>query len=158
VGCGTGTLALAAAQRIHDGTAHGVDASVEMISCARAKAARRGSKVQFQVADACALPFPDGAFDVALCTLALHHLPETERPAAFAEMRRVLRPGGRALIVEFSRAQEPGAPFSLISWLHRRKGGRTLEEAAGALTAVAFDDVRTGSLGIAGLKYALARR
>jgi ribosomal protein L11 methylase PrmA len=97
VGCGTGTLALAAKRRVGaSGSVRGIDASEEMIDRARAKSARCGLPVTFEVAAAQSLPFADAAFDVVLCSLAVHHLPEDARVGALAEMRRVLKPEGRA--------------------------------------------------------------
>src|SRR5262249_4450478 len=100
--CGTGTLAIAAKGRVGaSGSVHGIDASEEMIGRARAKSSRRGRPVTFQVATAQSLPFPDATFDVVLCSLALHHLTDDARAAAIAEMRRVVKAGGRVMIVEF---------------------------------------------------------
>ena len=48
-----------------------------------------------------ALPYPDDSFDVVISSLALHHIGGPDRPTALAQMRRVLRPGGRLLIAEF---------------------------------------------------------
>ena len=78
--CGTGTLALAARRRVGaTGSVHAVDASEEMVSRARSKSTRRGLPVAFETAVAQSLPFSDATFDVVLCTLALHHLPEDAR-------------------------------------------------------------------------------
>src|SRR5688500_18686474 len=65
IGCGTGTLAIAAARHVGPaGTVHGIDASPPMIARAARKAARRGAAVVFEVAAAEKLPFPGGRFDV----------------------------------------------------------------------------------------------
>lgn len=102
VGCGTGGLAIAAARRVGaTGTVHAVDASPEMVARARHRAARAGVPVIAEVAPVEALRFPDEAFDVVLSSLMLHHLPEDLRGLAFAEIRRVLRPDGRLLAVDF---------------------------------------------------------
>lgn len=106
VACGPGILTRAAQIRVGpDGAAHGIDAAPEMVALAEREAARRGVAARFQLGLAEALPFPDASFDVALCRLAIHHLPGELKARAFAEMRRVLRPGGRCLILDF----DPGA-------------------------------------------------
>lgn len=89
VGCGTGTLAIAAARIAGDaGAVSGVDPSPEMLTAARAKAARPGLRVQFEAGAAQALPFPDGRFDLVTSTLMLHHLPRAAQQAALSEARR----------------------------------------------------------------------
>lgn len=93
VGSGTGTLAIAAKQRVGNGPVQGVDPSPAMVDRARRKAARAGVDVRFEVAWAQALPFEPARFDVVVSTLVLHHVARDGRPAAIAEMRRVLKPG-----------------------------------------------------------------
>jgi ubiquinone/menaquinone biosynthesis C-methylase UbiE len=92
-GCGTGRFATALADT---GLARvwGVDASPEMLAVARAKTRRAG----FKLGRLEELPFRDGWFDAAVAWLVVHLV---ERPAAFSELRRVLRPGGRLAIVSF---------------------------------------------------------
>jgi SAM-dependent methyltransferase len=158
VGCGTGTLALAAGRRVGaSGSVNGIDASEEMIDRARAKSARRGQPVTFGVAAAQALPFADATFDVVLCSLAVHHLPEDARAGALAEMRRVLKPEGRALIVEFSRGRGVWALLHPVALLHARRSPRILDAAAALMKRAGFASVATGPLGFGGLGYALAR-
>jgi ubiquinone/menaquinone biosynthesis C-methylase UbiE len=103
VGCGTGTLAIAAKRHVgRSGTVHGIDASPEMLARARKKAKRDGLDVVFRQAAAQALPYPDGQFDAVLSTVTFHHLPRPAREQCAREMRRVLKPGGRALVVDFA--------------------------------------------------------
>jgi SAM-dependent methyltransferase len=83
VGCGLGTLAAAAAAR--GATVTGADLAAGMLTEAR----RRHPRIEFVLADAEALPFADGAFDVALAAFVVNHLPHPERAAA--ELRRVAR-------------------------------------------------------------------
>jgi len=159
VGCGTGTLAVAAKQRVGaKGSVHGVDASPEMIARARTKSELHSQQISFDIAAAQSLPFPDASFDVVLCSLALHHLPADARAGALAEMRRVLAPGGRALIVEFSKEQGPWAMLNPIALLHALKNPRVLDEAAGLLQRSGFGPVVTGALGLAGMGYVLGWR
>jgi ubiquinone/menaquinone biosynthesis C-methylase UbiE len=102
VGCGPGILTRAAQRRAGaGGAAHGLDASPEMVALAEGEAARRGVAARYHLGLAEALPFPDGSFDVVLSRLAVHHLPGDLKARAFGEMRRVLRPGGRCLILDF---------------------------------------------------------
>lgn len=107
VGCGTGTLALAARRLAGDtGYVAGIDPSAEQIARARAKAARRRLPVAFEIAVIERLPFSDRSFDVVLSTLMMHHLPASLKRQGLAEIARVLKPGGRLVIADFVRRQE----------------------------------------------------
>jgi ubiquinone/menaquinone biosynthesis C-methylase UbiE len=96
VGCGTGRLAEALADRAA-ARVWAVDPSAEMLEVARARA----PSVRFRRAAAERLPFRDGWFDRAVMTLVVHVL---DRPRAFAELRRVLRPDGRLAFATFDPA------------------------------------------------------
>jgi ubiquinone/menaquinone biosynthesis C-methylase UbiE len=154
--CGTGTLTLAALARVGaNGSVDGVDASPEMIARATRKAA--DSNVRFQIAPAQSLPFPEASFDVVLCSLGFHHLPEEARDAALEEMRRVLVPGGRVLLVEFTRTHVAWA-LNPLAWVHLARGGSMVDEARAGLVRVGFDEPTTGALGFGGLGYTRAVR
>ncbi len=102
VACGTGAITLTAHTYAGPtGKVYGVDASPEMIETAKKKAARSAPGVVFQLGLAEKLDFPDGTFDVVISRLAIHHLPDDLKRKAFAEMLRVLKPGGRVLIADF---------------------------------------------------------
>lgn len=74
IGCGTGSLAIAAKRRVGpSGTVHGIDASPEMIARARKKARTADVDVTFTDGVVEGLPFPDGHFDIVLSTLMLPH-------------------------------------------------------------------------------------
>lgn len=110
VGTGPGYLALAASKLVGmDGAAVGIDASPEMIDRARKLAARRGSKAEYIVATAQTLPFDDDSFDVVVSRLVFHHLPGATKKQALSEMARVLKPGGRLLIVDLASTTARGA-------------------------------------------------
>ena len=95
LGCGTGTVLAALAPHVH--RVVGVDGSEEMLSAARLRVGNQGN-VDLRRGALEALPIEDGALDAAVMVLVLHHLPS---PAlALAEARRVLRPGGRLLVVD----------------------------------------------------------
>ncbi len=101
VGCGTGTLAIIARQRVGEtGGVSGIDPSWQMIARARHKAERVGLSITFQVGVIEQLAFPDQSFDIVLSTLMMHHLPDTLKRRGLAEIVRVLKPGGRLLVLD----------------------------------------------------------
>ncbi len=113
VGCGSGPLA--AALRAKGAVVTGLDSSPAMIDLARQ---RLGADADLHVADlGRPLPFGDGAFDDVVVSLVLHYLPDWTAP--LAELRRVLRPGGRLLLsVNHPRileASDPGADYFSVT-------------------------------------------
>jgi len=104
VGCGTGDVAIAAcAPAGPRGSVSGIDAGPEMIAVARAKAARAEVAIDFRVEPIEALTYPDATFDIVLSSLMMHHLPDDLKRQGLAEIARVLKPGGRLLIVDVKR-------------------------------------------------------
>jgi ubiquinone/menaquinone biosynthesis C-methylase UbiE len=95
-GCGTGFLSLELAARGHRAT--GVDFAPAMLARARGKAAERGLAVRFEEGDAENLRHPSASFDLVISRHVLWTLPHPE--AAIAEWLRVLRPGGRLVIID----------------------------------------------------------
>ncbi len=89
VGCGTGNMAFAWANRCQIKQLRGVDFSPAFIEHARRH--NLDPRIVFEVGDACALAFPDHSFDRVLSLLMLHFVPSTQQ--AITEMRRVARPG-----------------------------------------------------------------
>ena len=153
VACGTGTLAIMAQQQAGaSGKVAGIDASPEMIARARYKADRAGLSIQFAAASADALPFADAQFDVVLCTVALHHLRRGTRSAAVAEMGRVLKPGGRVLLVDFVF----GPRHTLIGMLHHQHGLRAHELSELAQSA-GLHPTERGAIGMWDMHYVVAR-
>ncbi|MEK6274804.1 MAG: bifunctional demethylmenaquinone methyltransferase/2-methoxy-6-polyprenyl-1,4-benzoquinol methylase UbiE [Actinomycetota bacterium] len=101
--CGTGDLAIAAAEA--GGTVTGLDFSEPMLARAREK----NPDLEWVSGDALALPFPNGSFDVATIGFGVRNLDDLER--GLAELRRVLKPGGRLAILEITRPTGLLAPF-----------------------------------------------
>jgi arsenite methyltransferase len=113
LGCGRGAVLLAAAHRLRDGRATGadlwrsVDQSGNSIEVTRANAQAEGvaDRIDLDTADMTELPYPDESFDLVLSSMAIHNIhPDERRIAAIDEAVRVLRPGGRLVIVDFSSA------------------------------------------------------
>lgn len=150
VGCSGGFLArLLAAAVTPGGQVTGIDPATAAIAYARRRA--RGN-CSFTVGTAQKLGVPDGSFDVVTSTLAIHHIPEPERPAAFGEMYRALRPGGRLLVADFRPSR---------SRLALHSGGRAMRHRDPALigdlaAAAGFHVERYGDLPL--LRYFQAVR
>jgi ubiquinone/menaquinone biosynthesis C-methylase UbiE len=152
VGCGTGSLALEAKRIVGpDGDVHGIDASPEMIARAARKARRSGLQVDFRVSPAQAIPFPDGRFDVVSSTLMLHHLPRSSRVECSREMRRLARPGGRVLAVDFDEREGHGPLRHFV-----RHGNVKGQEIAARLADAGLQVVDRGAVGFGSLRYVLA--
>ncbi|NUC71427.1 class I SAM-dependent methyltransferase [Haloterrigena sp. SYSU A558-1] len=96
LGCGTGTISLLLAELGHD--VSGVDLTPEMLERARAKAREAGLSIDFGLGDAEALPVPDDAYDVVTARHLIWTLPNPSK--AIREWRRVVRPGGRIVLLE----------------------------------------------------------
>lgn len=90
VGCGNGASTELLMRRCAPASVQGVDPSPEQLAYARDRAGAAGA--EFQLGDAMALPYPDGAFDAAVAALVLFFVPDPAK--AVAEMVRVTRPGG----------------------------------------------------------------
>jgi ubiquinone/menaquinone biosynthesis C-methylase UbiE len=80
----------------------GMDLSPPMLEIARKRADEVGVDADLREGDAQQLPFPEASFDTVVCTLSLCNIPDDRR--AIAEMKRVLRPGGRLLLLDHVRA------------------------------------------------------
>ncbi len=105
LGCGTGGLTRTLAAQYPRARVVAVDFTPAMVREATRRSARRRVAVDTGVATATHLPFPDGTFDVVASAFVARNL--AHLPAAFAEARRVLRPGGVLLTLEVS---EPASP------------------------------------------------
>jgi demethylmenaquinone methyltransferase/2-methoxy-6-polyprenyl-1,4-benzoquinol methylase len=108
VGTGTGDFALALLARSPDSaTVTGVDISAGMLEVAERRAAKAGLGPRYErlIASVESLPFADGVFDVAIAGFVIRNVGDI--PKGLREMRRVLRPGGRAVILDLHTPRNP---------------------------------------------------
>jgi ubiquinone/menaquinone biosynthesis C-methylase UbiE len=166
VGCGTGTLLLAAAERVGpSGAVHGVEPSPEMAAHARHKAAAHRAPLAVVEGSADRLPYAPASFDAVFCTLVVHHLPRSMQEGAIREMRRVLRPGGRVVIVDWQRPQSFAraliSPLFLVFLLHHLgPSGSPLDVLSIELLMrdLGFEDIARYSFGAGGVVGAVVGR
>jgi demethylmenaquinone methyltransferase/2-methoxy-6-polyprenyl-1,4-benzoquinol methylase len=170
--CGSGDLCFLAEDR---GAASvvGADFTLPMLAVARNRARRDRRRNLFVQADALALPFPDGTFDALTISYGLRNIADLE--AALAEMRRVLAPGGRAVVLDFGKPDGPIADalyrgflrtmMPAVGWLFHgdpetylyipaslerfpaQRGVETLMRAAG-FSKVRYENRLLGTMGI----------
>lgn len=99
---GTGDLALAFKRRVgDDGQVTGTDFCAEMLELAPPKAKARHLDVKFEIADVTQLPYPDNAFDVASISFGIRNVGNPGK--GIAELCRVVKPGGRVMVLEFGQ-------------------------------------------------------
>jgi len=134
IGCGTGFLSLEMAARGHRVT--GVDLATSMLVTARRKAREQGRAIRFEEADAESLPFAAHSFDLAISRHVLWTLPHPE--AAVDEWIRVLRPGGRLVIID-------GAQYDADTAPRQTENARTSGEYAGITEQLPFFNGRPHS-------------
>ena len=157
VGCGSGRLTLAAQEWAGaEGEAVGIDPSPEMIRIARRNAARAGLMAKFELGVAESLPFPDASFDLVLNRLMLHHLPVDLRQRGLTEMRRVLKPGGLCLVVDF----EPPKSGLLRLYVENHMTPMAhvdVRDYVSLLAEAGFTDIETGPTSSKLLSYVRGR-
>jgi ubiquinone/menaquinone biosynthesis C-methylase UbiE len=98
VGCGTGVFAERVRRALPKVKVWGIDLVPEMLAKGAERWRRHSGEVQPVQGDSERLPFPDGTFDFVTCANSFHHYPHQDQ--AVAEMHRVLKPGGRLLLID----------------------------------------------------------
>ena len=156
IGCGTGTLAVAAKRRAgRAGRVFGLDASREMISRARKKATGAGAKIDFQLGSAEALPFSEATFDVVLSTTVFHCLADHARQLCIREIVRVLKPNGRLLLIDFGGSKRER--HRLIGHLRAHRNFDVFDLVP-TINESGLTDLKNGSLGFSDLQFLIATR
>ena len=149
VGSGPGELVIAACERVGTlGGAFGVDLSLPMVRLAGKKAARQCRRAEFRQAPAQELPFEDSSFDAVTCVLAAHHFPgDHEKRRAFSEMWRVLRHGGRIVIVDFM------VPRGRSAFLARHFSDGDMRRYPSLMRGAGFTRIDKGKVGVGPLYF-----
>jgi ubiquinone/menaquinone biosynthesis C-methylase UbiE len=120
VGCGTGTQAIAAWHRSQPGgSVVGVDISEKMLAAAHRKARRAALDIAFQHADAAKLPFEDDRFDIVTITTMMHMVPPCRCQLGLHEASRVLKRGGRILLIDYAGNPEDRRHWTAKHGRHR---------------------------------------
>jgi ubiquinone/menaquinone biosynthesis C-methylase UbiE len=144
VGCGTGTLTIAIGERLPDARVVGVDGDPKILDLARVK--EGSDRIEWVEGLADNLPFDDGEVDVLVVTLVFHHLPLGIKKAALAEARRVLRPGGRLVVGDWGRPQDPLMSLAFYALQSLDGFATTGDNRRGLvpklITEAGFDDLR----------------
>ena len=104
VGCGTGTLAIAAQRRQPGVQVSALDADPAVLGIAANKARRASADIAFELGRSSALPYADERFDRVLSSLFFHHLSRGDKLLTAREMHRVLRPAGELHVADWGRA------------------------------------------------------
>jgi SAM-dependent methyltransferase len=137
LGCGTGSLAVLLAEAGH--RVRGLDASPAMLAAARTKGAAAGMRLDLVLGDAADPPFAPGSADVVVCRHVLWAL--DDQAAVVQRWARLLRPGGRLLLVEGNWATGAGLPAERCLELVRRHRGQATVRQLGADSALWGRDV-----------------
>ena len=135
VGCGRGLMLIGAAKRLTTGSASGIDLwQAEDLSGNRPEATMENAesegvadRVDVQTADMRKIPFPDATFDVIVSCSAIHNIYDAPgRREAIAEIVRVLKPGGEAIIDDIRHGREYAASFTANGCMSRSTGSSVL--------------------------------
>jgi ubiquinone/menaquinone biosynthesis C-methylase UbiE len=141
VGCGTGTLTLAAKRQVGpSGKAFGIDVIPGMIEASQRKAAQADEDIAFQLGSIDDIPFPAEQFDAVLCSFMIFHMSETTRRKGIAEIYRVLQPQGRLLVLDLALPTRP-LPRAIARMLFGGMLQHDLRELLPLMQVSGFSDV-----------------
>lgn len=136
VGCGPGYYTIPLAQRAVGGTVHAVDVLQEMLDDVRGRAAEAGVAVVPVLSGELTIPLEDGSQDGVLCVNVLHEPDDAH--AFLVELHRILRPGGRLVLVDWAPGDSPHGPPQEARW--------SLDMVRDALAAAGFRCIRSHPL------------
>ena len=141
VGCGTGTLTLAAKRQAGpSGKAFGIDIIPGMIELSQRKAAQANQEVTFQLGSIDDIPFSENQFDVVMCSFMIFHMSEMMRRKGIAEIYRVLKTQGRLLVLDLALPAQ-ALPRTIARMLLGGMLQHDLRELLPLMEASGFSDV-----------------
>jgi len=141
VGCGTGTLTLAAKRQAGpSGKVVGIDVIPGMIELSQQKAAQANVDVAFQLGSMDDIPFPASQFDAVLCSFMIFHMSELVRRKGITEVYRVLKPQGRLLLLDLALPPQP-LPRAIARALFGGMLQHDLRELLPLLETAGFSDI-----------------
>jgi ubiquinone/menaquinone biosynthesis C-methylase UbiE len=145
IGCGTGSMTQLIRQRVGaTGKIYGIDPGPKQIARAQAKANQSRLSITYQVGVIERLPYPDQSFDAVLSTFVMHVLPDELKQQGLAEIVRVLKPGGRVIIVDFKRPESSAQPSEKPEHTGPWKSG--VQDQPGFLQATGFSSIESGEI------------
>lgn len=124
IGCGTGTLAIMIREAYPEVAVTAMDPDPRALARAERKAARARVSLRFDRGFADAMEYADGTFDRVFSSMMFHHLPKDDKPRSLAEVRRVLKPGGRLEFLDFAG----GTHNMLAHVLHGRQASASASD------------------------------
>jgi ubiquinone/menaquinone biosynthesis C-methylase UbiE len=162
VGCGTGTLTLAAKRRAgQSGKVFGIDIIPGMIELSQQKSAQANEEVTFQFGSIDDIPFPDNQFDVVMGSFMIFHMSEAVRRKGITEIYRTLKPQGRLLVLDLALPTQP-VPRAIARALFGGMMQHDLRELLPLMEASGFSDIEIAPakfsiLGLSILAYVRGR-
>lgn len=150
LGCGTGTMTRWLRNDWPDARVIGLDADARALDIAQTRRPEGGCKIEYQQADAQALPLEDKSVDLVVSSLFFHHLKDDEKEKVLAEVFRVMRPGSQLLVADWGKPDTAATTLGFL--LVRCLDGfdRTRANAAGELPSMIE---LTGFTAVAGFEY-----
>jgi ubiquinone/menaquinone biosynthesis C-methylase UbiE len=140
VACGTGLILAEIAKINRTGLNAGIDISSGMLQKAHARMKDSPSRVELKQASTFEIPYPDAAFDLLINGYMFDLMPVEAMPDILAEFRRVLKPGGRLVLINMTEGERPGSHF--YQWIYRHSpvimGGCRGVKLAGFLPEAKF--------------------
>ncbi len=144
VGCGTGSLSLAAKRQTgSSGQVFGIDIIPGMIELSRQKAAQANESITFRLGSINDIPFPENQFDAVMCSFMIFHMSDETRRKGIAEIHRVLKPQGRLLLLDLALPTRP-LPRAIAKRLQGGMESPDMRDLIPILGSAGFSEVGFG--------------